>query len=477
VALSVLLTHRLRGSIRSDAWREDPELMSRHAAHGRTVGRVVAGLVLGLLVAPLLLLLGGTSAQAATLCVPKVDELGCIQGTIGNRADPIEGVDVILTKPDGSTETQTTEDDGKFSFQVTESGEYLVGIDQETMPDGIEFKPPTGDLLGEGDTYKVTIDLSSPQTANRVANLDVGPPAPEARSTLDKVTQSAFNGLRLGLLLALASVGLSLIYGTTGLSNFAHAEQVTLGGMLAYLFVNQQGMPLLVGGLLVVVACGFTGWFQDRILWQPLRRRGLGLTQMMIVTIGLSLAIQYSYQFLVGSRTVRVIVDNPTVTSFGPITTTDQSLVAMLICAVVLAGVGYALLRTRIGRATRAVSDNPALAQASGIDTDKVIRLVWTIAMGLAGLSGILYALVTNGVKWDTGLQILLLLFAAVTLGGLGTAFGALVGSLVIGFVVEMSPLLPFVPGDFKYAVALLILIVVLLVRPQGLLGKAQRVG
>jgi len=107
-----------------------------------------------------------------------------------------------------------------------------------------------------------------------------------------------------------------------------------------------------------------------------------------------------------------------------------------------------------------------------------VIRLVWTVAMGLAGLSGMLYALVVNGIKWDTGLQILLillLLFAAVTLGGLGTAFGALLGSLVIGLVVELSPLV--IPGDFKYAAALLILILLLLVRPQGLLGRAQRVG
>jgi neutral amino acid transport system permease protein len=455
---------------------------SRHTAPGRTVGQVVAGSVLTLLVAPLLLLLGAAPAQSATLCVPKLDELGCIQGTLGDRANPVEGVDVTLTKPDGTTETQTTEADGKFSFQVTESGDYLVGIDQETMPEGIEFKPPPGALRGEGDTYKVTIDITRVTAAGRPGTaatvlLDVGPPAEEARGLLDKLTQSAFNGLRLGLLLALASVGLSLIYGTTGLSNFAHAEQVTLGGMLAYLFVNQGGLPLLVGGALVVAACGFTGWFQDRLLWQPLRRRGLGLTQMMIVTIGLSLAIQYTFQYFVGSRTVRVVVDNPTVTSFGPIITTDQSLVAMVISAVVLAGVGFALLRTRIGRATRAVSDNPALAQASGIDTDKVIRLVWTVAMALAGLSGILYALVTNGIKWDTGLQILLLLFAAVTLGGLGTAFGALVGSLIIGFIVEMAPLLPFVPGDFKYAAALLILILVLLVRPQGLLGKAQRVG
>jgi branched-chain amino acid transport system permease protein len=195
----------------------------------------------------------------------------------------------------------------------------------------------------------------------------------------------------------------------------------------------------------------------------------------MIVTIGLSLAMQYSFQYFVGADVQRVVVAAANVRTFGPVTITDQSLSAMGISAVVLIAVGFALLRTRIGRATRAVSDNPALAQASGIDTDKVIRLVWTVAMGLAGLSGLLYALVTNGIKWDTGLQILLLLFAAVTLGGLGTAFGALLGSIVIGLVVELSPLV--IPGDFKYAAALLILILLLMVRPQGLLGRAQRVG
>jgi branched-chain amino acid transport system permease protein len=225
-----------------------------------------------------------------------------------------------------------------------------------------------------------------------------------------------------------------------------------------------------------VIICGFTGWFQDRVMWQPLRRRGLGLTQLMIVTIGLSLALQYTFQYTIGARTVRVVQDNPSVREIGPITMTNQSFVAMGISIVVICAVGYALLRTRIGRATRAVSDNPALAAASGIDVDKVIRLVWTVSMALAGLSGLLYALVTNGIKWDSGLQILLLLFAAVTLGGLGTAFGALVGSLIIGLVVELSPVLGM-PGDFKYATALLILILLLLVRPQGLLGRPERVG
>jgi neutral amino acid transport system permease protein len=240
--------------------------------------------------------------------------------------------------------------------------------------------------------------------------------------------------------------------------------------------INQRGLGLWLGGLLVVLICAFTGWLQDRVMWQPLRHRGLGLTQLMIVTIGLSLAMQYSFQYFVGARTVRVVQDNPTVRELGPITMTNQSFVSMGISVLVLAGVGFALLRTRVGRATRAVSDNPALASASGIDVDKVIRLVWIVAMGLAGLSGLLYALVTNGIKWDSGMQILLLLFAAVTLGGLGTAFGALVGSLIIGLVVELSPVLGM-PGDFKYATALLLLILLLLVRPQGLLGKPERIG
>jgi branched-chain amino acid transport system permease protein len=133
------------------------------------------------------------------------------------------------------------------------------------------------------------------------------------------------------------------------------------------------------------------------------------------------------------------------------------------------------LLKTRTGRATRAVSDNPALASASGIDVDRIIRLVWIIATALAGLSGVMLGLVLNGINWQTGMQLLLLMFAAVTLGGLGTAFGALIGSLIIGMTVELANLV--LPGDFKYATALVLLIVVLLVRPQGIFGRKERIG
>jgi len=120
------------------------------------------------------------------------------------------------------------------------------------------------------------------------------------------------------------------------------------------------------------------------------------------------------------------------------------------------------------------VADNPALAAASGIDVDKVIRVVWIAGAVLAGLAGILLGL-AQGVNFQMGYGILLLIFAAVTLGGLGTAFGALVGSLVVGMFISVSTL--WIPIELKNVGALGILIVVLLVRPQGILGRAQRVG
>lgn len=440
-------------------------MKSRHVARQRAAARGAAGLVLALLVAPLFLLTSGGPADAVdTLCMPQADKTACIAGTVRTDEGALKDVKLTVTDPDGTSTDVTTSESGKWNVEVDKEGAYVVKIDTSTLPKDL-------DVVKSEVTVKAVFGTTKPALFElRSANYSA------TTSKFDELLQSSVNGLRLGLLLALASVGLSLIYGTTGLSNFAHAEQVTLGGMLGYLFVNQQGMSLWLGGLVVVILCGFSGWAQDRVLWQPLRRRGLGLTQLMIVTIGLSLALQYVFQYSVGARTVRVQQQNPSVSHFGPITITNQSLVAMGIAVVVLAAVGYALLRTRVGRATRAVSDNPALAAASGIDTDRVIRLVWTVAMALAGLSGLLYALITNGIKWDSGLQILLLLFAAVTLGGLGTAFGALVGALIIGLVVELSPVLGM-PGDFKYATALLILILLLLVRPQGLLGKPQRIG
>jgi branched-chain amino acid transport system permease protein len=193
----------------------------------------------------------------------------------------------------------------------------------------------------------------------------------------------------------------------------------------------------------------------------------------MVVTIGLSLALDYVFQFFYGTAVKPVSTEVQHIT--GPLDLTPTSYWSMLISVIVLIAVGLVLTRTRIGRATRAVSDNRALAAASGIDVDRIIRLVWIVSTALAALSGVLYALVNGGIQWSTGVQLLLLMFSAVTLGGIGTAFGALVGSLIIGIVVQMSSLV--LSSELKYATALVILIVILVFRPQGILGRRERVG
>ena len=309
-----------------------------------------------------------------------------------------------------------------------------------------------------------------------------------ATSENNRLAQNIVNGITFGLLLALASVGLSLIYGTTGLSNFAHGEQVSFGAVLTYFLATSDkvslpliplkftiGLPLIVAAIAAVLISGGTGWLQNKFLWSPLRRKHVGVVQQMIVSIGLSLALVNLLQWWMGGGKLRLSTSIDTRHHWGPIDISNQTIISMVISIACLLGVSWFLLYTRLGRATRAVSDNPSLAAASGIKVDSIVRLVWILATSLAAVGGILLALYEQATSFDAGARVLLLMFAAVTLGGLGQPFGALVGSLVIGVVVEVSTL--WLPPDLKFATALGILIVVLLFRPQGILGRSERVG
>jgi neutral amino acid transport system permease protein len=198
--------------------------------------------------------------------------------------------------------------------------------------------------------------------------------------------------------------------------------------------------------------------------------------QLMIVSIGLSLTLRYIYQFFIGGGTTQLpFSTTEKIPLFGVVQMSIVDMASFGISIVVIVAFALWLTYSRTGKATRAISDNSSLAAASGIDVDAVVRIVWVVAGALAGLSGILYAYFRPGLKWDMGAQVLLLMFAAVTLGGLGTAFGALVGSIVVGLLVEVSTL--WIPSDLKYAGALVVLIVILLFRPQGILGRRERIG
>jgi branched-subunit amino acid ABC-type transport system permease component len=195
----------------------------------------------------------------------------------------------------------------------------------------------------------------------------------------------------------------------------------------------------------------------------------------MIVSIGLALAARYTIQLFFGGGTQQLPGAQSPQLSVGAISISQNTLRSLIISAVVIGLIGFLLQRTRLGKATRAVADNPALASASGIDVDSVIRIVWTVGGLLAALGGILWAYYRPGVSFNMGQQLLLLIFAGVTLGGLGTVYGALVGSVIVGIFVEVSTI--WLEADLKFVGALLIMIVVLLFRPQGILGRKERVG
>lgn len=381
--------------------------------------------------------------------------------------DPVAGATVTATGG-GARASGTTDARGTARLAVAAAGDYRVRLDTGSL------RGAAAKLKAQRNPIVTTVNAGEPRTvAFRLTR--TGAVSTSGGVSGQQVAQLFANGVRFGLVIALAAIGLSLIFGTTGLTNFAHSELITFGALAAFVANTTTGLHVLPAALVAVVASGLFGYLNDRLLWQPLRRRGTGLIAMMIVSIGLSLFLRYLYLFFFGGDTqnYRQYATQAGV-HLGPVSLPPKDLIGMALEVVVLLAVAFALLRTRLGKATRAVSDNPALAAASGIDVDRVIRSVWIVGGALAGLSGILLGL-SQGVNYLMGFQVLLLVFAAVTLGGLGTAFGAIVGSLVIGVLTEVSTL--FVPAELKSVGALLVLILILLVRPQGILGRAQRIG
>ena len=418
-----------------------------------------AGVFLGLVAMLFAILLSGAPAHAAD--DPSTYPYS-IAGTILNDDKEVKDVKITASLDD-FTASSITNEWGEWEIRVPKQGIYKVTLDVSTLPAGVNMTDKGGEVS--------EADLT--QTDFAAVLFSLGESTVQAQSFSDQLTVRVWAGMNFGLLLAIAAIGISLIFGTTGLNNFAHGEMVTVGALFMWVFYQVLNLNIFVSALGAIVIAAAFGLFQDAGIWKPLRKRRMGLNQMMIVSIGFSIVARYILLLVFGGDT-KDIGGGGNIVQLGPIYTSDIAIVSLFICVIALAGVALFLTRTRIGKATRAVSDNPSLAAATGIDVERIIRIVWIVASALTGLAGVLYGLQFQA-NWLTGFDILLLLFAAVTLGGLGTALGATVGALIIGMVVEVSSM--FIPNELKYAAALVVLIVILIVRPQGVLGKKQRIG
>ncbi|MHB8584652.1 MAG: branched-chain amino acid ABC transporter permease [Thermoplasmatota archaeon] len=339
----------------------------------------------------------------------------------------------------------------------------------------------------------------------------------------------AVNGVVIGGIIALAAIGLTLVYGILNLSNFAHGDYLTLGAYVGLYFnvlllasdavaYAHAGGELLVawalldvlffqalstserwviggsGGvlagyatlvqfprsvpgylsssivlaaLIAIVGVAIAAVLLDLLLWRPLRRRRANLLTLVIASIGLSLALRSLLQIQFGVDNYYYNLPLTPATFYFGVPITNVQLWTFGVATVLVVGV-YAFLRwSKTGKGFRALADNRELARASGIDVDRMVLKVWALAGALAGIAGVLLALNIN-VNPDLGWDLLLAIFAAVILGGIGSATGAMLGAIVLGVAMEVS--VYWVP-QYRAAVGFAILILALLLRPQGLLG------
>ncbi len=471
------------------------------------------------------------SVVAATLENPGIaaaDAAGgeSLKGQIrapGSSDEGVEGIDIAVSQDGDEIGTATTDTDGEWEVEVPEAGDYHVVLDQESIPDEYELleKPAGAErdvTVQEGRPFFVVYRLvpqgeaqaeaspSESESADDEEDAAGGAePAAEEEGVVDasgvsegasfgeKFIGLAVAGIIFGLIIAISSVGLSLIFGTTKMINFAHGDMVTFGAMMAMMFSSMTlfstvhealagipvlgfiANPLVLGLILAVVCGGVLGVVLERFLWRPLRGRNVALIQMFIVTIGVSLVLRHLMLAVFGERRNKYAQFRiQEMLHFGPVSITPRDLVILLVSIGVLILVASMLQFTRIGKAMRAVADNRDLAESSGIDVNRVTLYVWGLGGSLSALGGVFLGL-NQTVYWQMGFHLLLLMFAGVILGGLGTAYGAMVGGLAIGLIAQLSTL--WFSPQLMNAWALAIMIIVLLVRPQGILGRRERVG
>src|SRR5215471_1134391 len=287
--------------------------------------------------------------------------------------------------------------------------------------------------------------------------------------------QLLVNGLITGSILALTGVGASLVFGIQRIANFAHGDYLTIGAYAALVANLVFHVNLVVAAAFGMLATFLFALIVHFGLLRPLR--GRGTIAISLVTVGLGLVIRDAIFLIGGSRVRTYDISQTEVITFGFVRLSPGQTVAVAVALVVAPLTALFLARTRLGKSMRAVSDNRDLAAVAGIDVERMGVYVWILAGGLAGLGGVMLALVQGPFDPNLGLAPLFLIFTTVVLGGIGSAFGALTAGLALGLVMELSTwsgLLGGVEPKYKPILAFIVLILLLLYRPQGLFGRAR---
>ncbi|HET6192605.1 MAG TPA: branched-chain amino acid ABC transporter permease [Trebonia sp.] len=275
-------------------------------------------------------------------------------------------------------------------------------------------------------------------------------------------------GLVTASVLAVAAVGFTLQFGVTDVLNLAYGAVMIAGAYIAYV-INQAGLNIWVGLVVAVAACSAGSVLLNSGIYTPFQRRGATPITMVIVSLGMTLIIEFGTQAIAGGTSVSyTMAQGPSVRAGGLVLTAVQ-LVVIGLSVLVMIGTHILLRYTKLGKAMRATAANKTLARNCGIRTSRVITLTWAITGALCGLAGVIFAIDAGSFDATSTDLFLILILAATFLGGPGQAYGAMLGAVVIGLATEISA--AYITPSYKYVVAFVALLLILGVRPTGLLG------
>lgn len=296
---------------------------------------------------------------------------------------------------------------------------------------------------------------------------------------MQDLIQHLINGLSLGSIYALIALGYTMVYGILQMINFAHSDVYMVGAFAAYYAAkwfgidNHPGLATLATLLLVsMVTCALLGLVIERLAYRPLRRAPK--LNILITAIGVSLFLEYGGQIVFGAspQVFPDVMRDAVLVDFGGVQLKSFDITVLVVSVLAMIGLHVLIHKTRTGRAMRAVSVNPSVAAMLGVNVDRIIAMTFVVGSSLAGVGSVLVGMKYPKIEPLMGMMIGLKAFVAAVLGGIGSIAGAVLGGLIMGLSEEM--VVGYLSSTYRDALAFGILIVILLFRPAGLLGRYQ---
>lgn len=279
------------------------------------------------------------------------------------------------------------------------------------------------------------------------------------------------NGLNLGAIYAMIALGYTMVYGIAKMLNFAHGDIIMVGGYTIYVFLNLSGMPLLAI-LAAVIFCTLLGIVVERFAYKPLR--GASPLAVLITAIGVSYLLQSLAQMIFGTAQKMVNLPNLGKVAVGSVNIEVSAIVTLISATVIMVALNLFVKFSKVGRAMVAVSEDKGAAQLMGINVNSIIAITFAIGSALAGLAGLFYLLKSPNMYGTFGAMPGIKAFTAAVIGGIGSLPGAMLGSVLLGIIECICDSIQAI-SPYKDAIEFSILIIILLVRPSGFLGKKRR--